>query len=424
MRGLWNRTRPRVEVLEDRTLLNGTSILGERPELPTLVHQVSALHATPPADDQGARQSERADSGATTKESADQIAHASTTQARSNSWTESDQGERAALPGSASPSPSAADDGAGWPSAAAAPGTPRQPGGDDATTTGQSDDGSKSSSGSTQPPPTSSWGNTSNGHDDGSGTGHPGASGSSSNQSDDGKSTAGQTGTGTGNSKDDQSEHRTPPAASNPKAGPPSAVGVAPSNNAAVAAETVHSVPTSRIPSSNEAEIALATSALRTDNASPIKESETTGTSRLDAQSNTTMTPIASDGNTPAGQTVVASGAENPLESTEIEIAQPTWNPQAADLIVPLPPLDVAKVQEAIQSFLRKLDNLGSAMISSPEGMVLSFWVLCAVSMAAGCEIARRRMLHDRQGLVEFTTEDPLFTWFPEKHKARVESGK
>ncbi len=120
----------------------------------------------------------------------------------------------------------------------------------------------------------------------------------------------------------------------------------------------------------------------------------------------------------------MASASEELQTPVEFEAEAPIVGFQAADLLIPLTPLDIDSVQAAIQSVLQELDNLGSVMISSPEGLIVSFWVLCAASAAAGCEIVRRRVRRNAQGLREPSQDDPLFTWIPEGRKSTFEYGK
>jgi hypothetical protein len=131
-----------------------------------------------------------------------------------------------------------------------------------------------------------------------------------------------------------------------------------------------------------------------------------------------------SDGYASIGQANLASVNDESQTPVETEIETPIVRFQAADLLIPLTPLDVDAVQAAIQSVLQKLDNLGSVMISSPEGLILSFWVLCAVSTAAGCEVVRRRVRRRSRDLYEPSHDDPLFTWIAEGCESTLEYGK
>jgi hypothetical protein len=85
-------------------------------------------------------------------------------------------------------------------------------------------------------------------------------------------------------------------------------------------------------------------------------------------------------------------------------------NPQAADLITSAPRLDVEALQAGVQRFLHDLDYLGRSLLSSPDGLGLSFWALSVLAVSGVCELARRQKRRPSLRLVA-VTDEPMFAW-------------
>jgi hypothetical protein len=92
----------------------------------------------------------------------------------------------------------------------------------------------------------------------------------------------------------------------------------------------------------------------------------------------------------------------------------PLLGPVGADLLAGSPALPLESVQAGIQSFLRELDHLGSAMIAAPSGVSLTWWLVSALAAASAFEIARRQMRRGQAELAGNLAQEPMFSWFPE----------
>ncbi len=92
----------------------------------------------------------------------------------------------------------------------------------------------------------------------------------------------------------------------------------------------------------------------------------------------------------------------------------PLLGPVGADLLAGSPVLPLESVQAGIQSFLRELDHLGSAMIAAPSGVSLTWWLVSALAAASAFEIARRQMRRGQAELAGNLAQEPMFSWFPE----------
>jgi hypothetical protein len=195
------------------------------------------------------------------------------------------------------------------------------------------------------------------------------------------------------------------------------------SNNAEVVAAASHSTPAEQQAQLAETDSNALAYSPRNE-VSPVKESESGGSNRLETLGTPNAASSLNDGNAANGLFTLASVADENQMSQVTDVAAPSLFPQAADLIIPLAPLDVETVQAAIQDVMQKLDHLSYVMASSPEALLVSFWVLCAASTAAGCEIVRRRIRRHAQPLCETSQDDPLFTWIPKDGESTLEYGK
>jgi hypothetical protein len=190
-----------------------------------------------------------------------------------------------------------------------------------------------------------------------------------------------------------------------------------PAANGIVTVDTVQSPVQAAEPSAaREAESSAAISAPRNQDgtitpASDSGDSQLARAARLDL-------PAAQ------GANVVNNGssgesAEEVLRGDSLTLANATADdsvpgPVGADLLAGSPPLPLESVQAGIQSFLRELDHLGSAMIAAPAGVSLAWWLVSALAAASAFEIARRQMQRGQADLAGNLAQEPMFSWFPE----------
>jgi hypothetical protein len=130
--------------------------------------------------------------------------------------------------------------------------------------------------------------------------------------------------------------------------------------------------------------------------------------------------PAANDRN-PSGYHTLADDLLVGLSFSEAPAQDLAANPQAADLITSAPRLDVDALQAGVQSFLHDLDHLGRSLLSSPEGLGLSFWALSVLAVTGVCELARRQKRRPSLGLVA-VTDEPMFAWRSDEDEGPDES--
>ncbi len=135
--------------------------------------------------------------------------------------------------------------------------------------------------------------------------------------------------------------------------------------------------------------------------------------------------PVASEsdrGDVPPTAVVLAAGNESPNCDGQAALDQ-VWQecqPLGAGLLPGGLALDGAAVQAGVQSFLARLDQIGSALWHAPTGPNLYWSLLTTAAVVSIAEVVRRQRGPSRQPALGWTG-DPLFCWYPRPEQASTE---